>query len=131
MAAISYFFDTSIFVNSLDRKSKAYGIVFSRHPILKKYTSRHVFKELRRISIGFPDLGISVNDINYLIERIEHACIILPSPTLNDFKHIYIEDKSDRPIVYSAMYVDAILVTADRKLAKDAERYVKTMLLEE
>jgi hypothetical protein len=46
---------------------------------------------------------------------------------MNVYRKIWITDKSDRPIVCSAMQHDCVLVTEDRLLLKEGQRYVKTM----
>ncbi len=66
-------------------------------------------------------------DIDLAIENIERNANLLPDPSKNECRKIRITDKSDRPIVYSAMKHDCVLVTEDRLLLKEGRKYVRTM----
>jgi len=86
----------------------------------------YVVKEIRRIlRTGF---GRSDYEIEIALEMIDRRCTILPDPSRNLCGKIRITDKSDRPIVCSAMQHDCVLVTEDRLLQKEAGRYVRSML---
>lgn len=89
------------------------------------FTNEYVIKETRRILDSV--FGFTPDEINHSIDLVRDNCVVLKMPHKRDFKKIKIEDKSDRPIVYSAMKNQCILVTHDRLLIKNAKKYVKAL----
>jgi len=89
------------------------------------FTNEYVIKETRRILDSV--FGFTPDEINRSIDLVRDNCVVLKMPHKKDFKKIKIEDKSDRPIVYSAMKNQCILVTHDRLLIKNAKKYVKAL----
>lgn len=91
----------------------------------RKYTNNYVLKEFYRLLFSE---GRSQQEISLMLEEIRHKCIVIDTPK-EKAKAIKLSDHSDAPIVAGAKAVDATLVTADRKLAKEAAAYVKVLLL--
>ena len=89
------------------------------------FTNEYVIKEIRRILDS--EFGFTQDEINRSIDFVRDNCIVLQMPRKKDFTRIEIEDKSDRPIVYSAMKNRCILVTQDRLLMQNATKYVRTL----
>ncbi|VVB89234.1 Uncharacterised protein [uncultured archaeon] len=61
--------------------------------------------------------------MEFLRTRIE----IVKTPSKEEFKTIDSNDKSDRPIIFSAKKHGCIFITDDTPTKKDAEKYVKTL----
>ena len=122
MGENSYFLDTSVFLNWILKRSKEAEFVLSDRNI-KKYTNKYVLKEIYwvlKINKEFSEESIA-----RYIERINEKCIILPTPSKEEFGKIDITDKSDRPIVFSAMKHNLILLIDDERTYRDAKKYVK------
>lgn len=119
-----FFFDTSFFhlVYNLGDK-RATNIYFDINAT--KYPSNYVLKELYRLLLK---LGFSQGDIARVLDEVKRKCIIL-QVNHEKAKDIEISDRSDAPIVAGAKSADAVLVTADWKLASEASKHVKTLFL--
>ncbi|MFQ6072708.1 MAG: PIN domain-containing protein [Methanosarcinales archaeon] len=114
------------------------GAITKRKPIFRKifedykenlYANEYVIKETRRVLKN--DFGCPEELINKAIDNIRVRFKVVKTPSKEEFKKIKISDKADRPIVCSAKKEKCILVTDDKKLYKDAKKYVITKLPEE
>ena len=125
---IELFLDTTIIISAITGRSlKCAEILEGQN--YKLYTNEYVIKEIRR---DLKDVfEFTPKDINESVEYIENKCVILPQPTKNDIKNIEISDKSDKPIVFSAIKLKIPLVIDDHKTYLDAKKYVKTFKSDE
>ena len=119
------FLDSTVIISAITARDPASVMILieQRYPL---FTNEYVIKETRRILDS--EFGFTPDEINRSIDLVRDSCVVLKMPHKRDFKRIKIEDKSDRPIVYSAMKNQCILVTQDRLLIKNAEKYVKALM---
>ena len=123
-----FFLDTTIIISAITgRNLKCVEILENKN--FNLYTNEYAIKEVRRILSDI--FKITPNEINENIEYIESKCVILPKPTKNDFKNIKISDKSDKPIVASAIKLNIPLIIDDYITYHDAKKYVITLKSEE
>ncbi|GEM_PF-3065760 len=122
---MTYFFDTGFF----------YYLFSTRHPECRalyssperKYTNEYALKELRRI---FVERGFVQADVEDFLSDVRKKCVVLAFPNRNRLASIRISDRSDVPIVLGAMDAKAVLVTLDRKLARECKPYVPSVCLD-
>ncbi|UCE72841.1 MAG: hypothetical protein JSV56_07335 [Methanomassiliicoccales archaeon] len=119
------FLDSTVIISAITARDSDSVLIFveGRYSL---FTNEYVIKETRRILDS--EFGFTQDEINRSIDFVRNSCVVLKMPHKRDLKRIKIEDKSDRPIVYSAMKNKCILVTHDRLLIKSAEKYVKTLI---
>ncbi len=86
-----------------------------------KFTNEYAVKEYRHV---LAKQGSLPHDTENALAEIRKNVKILPSPQKHEFEKIVITDKSDRPIVCSAMKANCILVTNDRRTYREAQKYV-------
>lgn len=125
---IKLFLDTSVIVSGVTSRNPDSTVILLDEEF-KRYTCEYVVKELRRVLQEH--FEFSIRDVNEVIDLVREKCIVLPMPSKNELKKIKLKDKSDRPIVISAMKYDCILVTEDGLLHKQAKMYVRTARPEE
>lgn len=128
MANKPLFLDTTVLFSGL---SFQYGI---SHKILlehrtQKYTNEFAIKELRKILKEKSHADETA--INYSVDIIKEACLIVADPSREETSRVELTDKADKPIVCSAMKLNCILITEDRRLRKEAAKYVETKTPEE
>ena len=116
------FLDTSILIGGVIKRSKE-AIKIFKDPEIEKYTNELAFKELYHVLKD--EFSFSELEISYAIDYLRAKCIVLPTPSKNEFTKIELRDKSDRPFVYSALKYDLELYIDDFKTFQDAEKYVK------
>jgi predicted nucleic acid-binding protein len=122
--AIEFFLDTSIIISAITGRSlRCVEILENKN--FKLFTNEYAIKEVRRILSDV--FNFTSKEINENIEYIESKCVILPKPTKNEIKNIKISDKSDKPIVSSALKLKIPLVIDDHKTYLDAKKYIKTL----
>jgi len=120
---IEFFLDTTIIISGITgRNLRCVEILESQK--YKLYTNEYSIKEVKRILKDV--FKFTSQEINENVEYIESKCIILPKPTKNDIKNIKISDKSDKPIVASAIKLNIPLIIDDHTTYHDAKKYVKT-----
>ena len=90
---------------------------------ITRYVNQFVLKEVYWVLKD--QRGFSQQQIRDSIEDITELCIVLPTPSKEEFKRIAVRDKSDRPIVCSAMKNSLVLYIDDEKTYRDAEKYVQ------
>ncbi len=122
------FLDSTVIISALTSRNPASVLIFIEQGV-PLYTNEYAIKETRRV-LG-SEFGFSPDEVNRSIDFVRDNCEVLKIPHKKDFKKINIEDKSDRPIVYSAMINGCILVTEDRRLKQNAIKYVRTIRPEE
>ncbi|MCI0480850.1 MAG: hypothetical protein L0213_04595 [Candidatus Dadabacteria bacterium] len=89
---------------------------------LERYTNEYCLKEAYRVlrdAYGYSDV-----QIGYALEYIRSKCLILPTPSKEEFRKIDITDRSDRPVVFSAYKYGLVLYTTDERTYRDSKRYV-------
>jgi len=119
-----FFLDTTIIISAITGRSlKCVDILENRN--FKLFTNEYVIKEVRRILNDV--FKLTSKEINENVEYVESKCEILPKPTKNDVKNIKISDKSDKPIVASAIKLNVPLIIDDYVTHHDAKKYVKTL----
>ncbi len=120
-----YFLDTTILVSACTRVSKQAQRML-QCPTEKSVTNEYAIKELRRILQN--KFEMPQEDVDFAVAEIRRHCIVLPSVQKSVLQKIILDDRSDCPIVASAIQANATLLTRDKKLALQAQRYVKTQL---
>jgi predicted nucleic acid-binding protein len=91
----------------------------------ENYTNEYAIKETRRVLQE--RFNVPIGAANDAVEFIRQRAKVVATPAVNSFIKFDIVDKSDRPIVCSAVQVNAILVTEDRLLQREASQYVKAI----
>ena len=128
MEITKFFLDTTIIISAITGRSlKCVEILENRNFTL--YTNEYAIKEVRRILNDV--FQFTTKEINENVEYIESKCIILPNPSKNDIKNIKISDKSDTPIVSSALKLKIPLIIDDHRTYIDAKKYVETLKSDE
>ncbi len=122
------FLDSTVIISALTSRNPA-SVLIIIEPKSPLFTNEYVIKEVRRI-LG-NEFKFTVDEVNRSIDFMRDILVVLPMPNKNEFKKIQIEDKSDKPIVYSAKKSGCILVTEDRLLYQNAKKYVQTLKPEE
>ncbi len=128
MAMIRAFLDTSILVGKVLNLSDRSNTVFEDENIIK-HTNEYVLKELYHVMKK--RYGYSEMQLHYILDFFREICIVLPTPSKEEFSTIKIRDRSDRPIVYSAYKHDLILYIDDEWTYKDAQKYVTVQRVQE
>jgi predicted nucleic acid-binding protein len=117
------FLDTTVIVSAVTKRNiVSYNLLLKYKGEL--YTSEYVIKECVRVlkkAFGYSD-----ELTNRAIDYIRFRCEVMPIPHKNEFKKIAINDKADRPVVYSAMKKGCVLVIDDYDTYEDAKKYVET-----
>lgn len=109
----------------VDRYSKK--LLYNRSK--KKYVNDYIIKEVRRVLSEYYEY--SVFEIEKAIEVIKEHCRILPTSPKAMFKKLDIRDKSDKPVVQSAIVQNCVLVIYNTETYVDAKKYVITKTPEE
>lgn len=122
MARIKAFLDTSVLIGKVLKVSVSAEKVFN-DPYIEKYTNEYALKELYHVLKS--SFKFSEKNIGYAVDYIRENCVVLPAPKKEEFKKIKLQDRSDRPIVYSAYSHNLILFIDDEKTYQDANNYVK------
>ena len=86
-------------------------------------TNRYVIKELRRVLPQY----VSNSDAQQIIEFVQTKFEVIKTPSKNEFKKIKCSDRSDSPIICSAIKAKCVLVTEDFITRKDASEYVMSL----
>ena len=88
-------------------------------------TNEYVIKEIRKILVDI--YSFDQEDINRFIEFLRTKMEIVKTPSKEEFKIINSNDKSDRPIIFSAKKHRCILITDDMPTRNNAENYVMAL----
>ena len=126
MAKIKVFLDTSVLIGKVLKISESAEKVFN-DPYIEKYTNEYALKELYHVLKN--SFNFSEKNIGYAIDYIRESCIVLPAPKKEEFKKIRLQDKSDRPIVFSAYTNNLVLFIDDERTYQDAKNYVEVRLI--
>jgi len=122
---VTLFLDSSFLYSLLARRhSEVRALFFSSE---SKVTNDYVMKEMRRVLLS---KGYSVPDIEAFFTFVRGRCRVLPSPSKARFASVRLTDRSDVPILLGAMDAKAILVTLDRRLARESQSYVQSVCLD-
>ena len=122
------FLDSTVIISALTSRNPASVLIIIKQKF-PLFTNEYVIKEVRRI-LGI-EFKFTVDEVNRSIDFMRDILVVLPMPNKNEFKKIQIKDKSDKPIVCSAKNSGCILVTEDRLLYQNAQKYVQTLKPEE
>ncbi len=123
---IRFFLDATVIISSIvpDRSEHIASISLLLQNNIPLFTNEYVIKETRRI---LEDVySFDQGDINRFIEFLSTKLEIVKTPSKEEFSSIKSNDKSDRPIIYSAKKHHCILITDDIPTKKDALSYVMT-----
>jgi predicted nucleic acid-binding protein len=119
------FLDTSVIIAAVTGTSaEAFELVFTSSS--EAHTNEYVLKEVYHV---LKDLGFKEELIARVLDSIKEKLIIHKDPPVNAFKKLNMRDKSDRPIVCSAMILGCTLIIADEVTYQDAKKYVKVRRL--
>jgi len=88
-------------------------------------TNEYVLKEARKILEEI--YSFNQEDINQFMEFLRARMEVVKTPSKEEFKVIKSNDKSDRPVIFSAKKHGCVLITDDAPTKKDAEKYVVTL----
>ncbi len=122
LASEKYFLDTNVFLNAFFHSSSPdNSLVTSIH--LTKLTNEYVLKEVRRVAIH---AGLKQAETESIISLIKRFTTVVPTPLAHEFKKMVLTDKSDKPIVCSALKHGCTLVTNDSRTYSEAKKYVAT-----
>lgn len=113
------FFDTTVLVAGSFALQPDHELVFNY--LADKFTNEYAVKEFRHV---FAKQGALPHDTENALAEIRKNVKILPAPQKNEFEKISLTDKSDRPIVCSAINAKCTLVTNDRRTYREAQKYV-------
>lgn len=124
---IKLFLDTNILLNSLlpDRRVHISSLSILLQNNIQLVTNEYVLKETRKILEEI--YSFDKEDINQLIEFLRAKIEIVKTPSKEEFKSINSNDKSDRPIIFSARKHHCVLITDDAPTKKDAEKYIQAL----
>jgi predicted nucleic acid-binding protein len=116
------FLDTTVIVSAVTKRNVAsYNLLLNYEGEL--YINEYVLKECVRV---LKELGYSDELVSRALEYVKTRCEVLPAPNKREFVKIAISDKSDKPIVCSAMKKGCVLVIDDEETYIDAKKYVET-----
>ncbi|MCZ7402333.1 MAG: hypothetical protein O8C61_08935 [Candidatus Methanoperedens sp.] len=122
-----FFLDTTIIISSIvpDRSEYISCVSILLQNNIPLLTNDYVIKETRRVlkDSYSSDLG----DINKFIEFLSTKLEIVKTPSKEEFSNIISNDKSDRPIIFSAKKHQCILITDDIPTKKEALKYVMAL----
>ncbi|MFH0903982.1 MAG: PIN domain-containing protein [Methanobacteriota archaeon] len=120
------FLDTTIIISSLlpDRSEHIACVSILLQNKIPLLTNEYVVKETQRVLEQV--YSFDQADINQFIEFISTKLEIVKTPSKEEFSNIKSNDKSDRPIIYSAKKHHCVLITDDILTKKDALNYVMT-----
>lgn len=123
---IKLFLDTNILLNSLipDRRAHISCLSILLQNNIQLVTNEYALKEARKILEEI--YSFNQEDINQFMEFLRAKIEIVKTPSKEEFKTINADDKSDRPIIFSAKKHHCVLITDDIPTKKDAEKYVLT-----
>lgn len=116
-----FFLDTNVLVAGSFALQPDHELVFN-HPSAK-FTNEYSVKEYRHV---LEKKGVSPHDVENALEQIRKNVKILPTPQKHEFLKIELTDKSDKPIVCSALKQGCTLVTNDQRTYREAKKYVPT-----
>ncbi len=125
----NFFLDTAVFIRVLAGRSQA-----SRKLILLGkglYTNEYCMMELRRYIEE--NYALPAHLVNEKIDSVRGGVKTLSTPQVSQYQKLAVPDKlkSDKPIIQGAIDVNAVLVTYDRLLLKEAKKFVEAKTPEE
>lgn len=120
------FLDTTILVSGSFALQPDYELLFN-YPAVKM-SNEYAVKEFRHV---LAKQGSLPHDTENALNDIRKNVKILPAPQKHEFEKIVLTDKSDRPIVCSAMKSNCILVTNDERTYREAQKYVAVKMPKE
>ncbi len=120
-----FFLDTNVLVAG----SALPQLVPHSRPLLEskaceKFTNEYALKELRRVLEERLEAPPHLQ--NAAVDYVRQQASVVPTPSPREFSKYELVDRSDRPVVCSAVQLSATLVTEDRRLRKEAAKYVDT-----
>jgi predicted nucleic acid-binding protein len=127
MKKLRLFLDTTVLLSAiLNRNKTSWALLNIRHSPLELATNLFAIKELRRALKD--DYRCADEKINKSIDFVYEMCKVVKEPRKEEFLRFKLRDKNDRPIVCSAVKEKCdFLVTEDRYLKEDAEKYIPTI----
>ncbi|HID27926.1 MAG TPA: PIN domain-containing protein [Methanosarcinales archaeon] len=103
MAMIKFFLDTNILLSIIfpKRIGHKYSRAILRQKKIPLYTNEYVLKEVRRAL--YKEYKYTTEKINKIVECFRETITIIKNPSKAELRTIQVKDKSDRPIIKSAM----------------------------
>ena len=122
-----FFLDTTIIISSIvpDRRESIACVSILLQNNIPLLTNDYVIKETRRVLEN--SYSFERDDINQFIEFLSTKLEIVRTPSKEEFSNIRSNDRSDRPIIFSAKKHQCILITDDIPTKKDALKYVMAL----
>ena len=123
------FLDTAVFVRALTKRSQAALNLLNSGGLL--YSNAYCMMELRHHLSD--KAGLPSHKTNEAIDWVRNRVKILPTPQANQYQKLAVPDKlkSDKPVIRGALDINAVLVTYDRLLLKEARKFVEAKTPEE
>lgn len=124
---IKFFLDTNILLSSLitGRKAHIFSLSILLQNNIQLVTNEYVIKETRKI---LKEIYLfDSEDIHRFMEYLRCKIEVVKTPSKEEFKIINSNDKSDRPIIFSAKKYDCILITDDTPTKNDAKKYITAL----
>jgi predicted nucleic acid-binding protein len=120
------FLDTSVIVAAVTGTSAdAFQLLFT--PNCESHTNEYVLKEVYHVLRKA--FRRHEEDVAKILDIVREKVKVHKDPPVKAFKKLKLRDRSDRPIVYSAMILGCTLIIADEVTYQDAKRYVKVRRL--
>ena len=122
--------DSSVLIKWIGRKSIA-SFRLVEEMSRNNYSNEYCLKELRWFLRD--ELNLSDDKIGITIDAVRNRVHVLPTLQVKDFQKLVLPDKlkSDLPIIKTAVDLNAILVSRDWLLRKEARKYLETATPEE
>jgi putative PIN family toxin of toxin-antitoxin system len=127
-----YFLDTNVIISGLLWEGNERGLIEScADGRLEIVSSEFILKEMERVLTE--KFGYAPFDVLRVINHVGGICSELVGDHATETSKIAdsISDKKDVAVVAGALASNCILVTGDKRLAKDAKRFVKIMTVKE
>lgn len=122
-----YFLDSNVIIMAILRPDEIEGRIVFSFPATK-FTNNYVIKEIRRVMLN---KKIPQNEIEAEVTEVKRHVIVLSTPPKHEFQKLEITDKSNKPIVCSALKAGCVFISNDVKTRNDAKKYVKAQTPEE
>ena len=119
------FIDTNVIISSIlpQKEDNIYPLAILLQNRIPLVTNQYVIKELRRFLQNFVDTIEMQRLIDFVLTKFE----VQKTPSKAELKKIKCTDRSDSPIICSALKAKCILVTEDFITRKDASEYVVSL----
>lgn len=120
-----YFLDTNVLIaGSAAPQTIPHAENLLTSSLADKYANEYAVKEVRRILQA--KYGLRQEEVNTAANFIRQQVTVTSTPQKHEFSKLDLTDKSDKPILCSAIQLNATLVTEDHHLLMEGKKYVNT-----